>query len=339
MTVVVHAADLHINSPLRRLARHYPGEDWHAPTRDALAHLVTATTDVAADVLVLAGDIADREWYDDDVARLFSEALGLLDDAGVTVVVIDGNHDVACGIRQDVTEPVRRLPPNVVWCDDDAAHTTVLESAGLAVHGRGLPAATVAEDLTRTFPARTPGLVNMGVQHTSLDNRRGGRPCAPTTVEALLDLEYDYWALGHAHTRQVVHSAPWIVFPGNTQGRKATEPGPKGATVVTADPHGVTGVQHLELSSVRWECLTVRCSGHDAPDDVIERTHTELNAAARRLRPGQRLAARIELTEACRSERRAAAVEAGIRSLAGSDPRYLVEEVRTPGASGPRTRP
>ena len=39
---------------------------------------------------------------------------------------------------------------------------------------------------------------------------------------------YDYWALGHVHAHEVLHRAPWVVFPGNTQGRHIRETGRQG---------------------------------------------------------------------------------------------------------------
>ncbi|NDL59444.1 metallophosphoesterase [Phytoactinopolyspora mesophila] len=325
MTVLVHAADLHLNSPLYGLQRHYPNEDWHAPTRQALPDLVTAAVGESADVVVLAGDITDRDWYDDHTARSFREAMTDLHDAGIVVFVIDGNHDAACGFRRDLAGSPDPLPPNVWWFDSGHAHTVVLEELGLAVHGRGLPAAVVAEDLTATFPAGIPGLLNVGIQHTSLDNSRPGQPCAPTTLDALLQRDYQYWALGHVHPREVVRTAPWVVYSGNTQGRTARESGPKGVTVTTAEGERITDVRHRELSLVRWAHLAVAAA--DDVDTTIERTDTELGSVAQLLQDGQRLAVRIEITGGTWSEQRLADVAAAIRDAAGTDPRYLVENI------------
>ena len=43
----------------------------------------------------------------------------------------------------------------------------------------------------------------------------------------------DYWALGHIHKRQIVHEKPYIVYPGNIQGRQIKETGEKGCSLVT----------------------------------------------------------------------------------------------------------
>ena len=54
---------------------------------------------------------------------------------------------------------------------------------------------------------------------------------------------YDYWALGHVHKREIVDGIPWIVFPGNIQGRHIRETGAKGATLVTVEDGRITDVR------------------------------------------------------------------------------------------------
>ena len=54
-------------------------------------------------------------------------------------------------------------------------------------------------------------------------------PCRPgyARVQRL----HEYWALGQVHHREILHQSPWVVFPGNVQGRVTCEkPGAKGAS-------------------------------------------------------------------------------------------------------------
>jgi exonuclease SbcD len=138
------------------------------------------------------------------------------------------------------------------------------------------------------------GALNVGLLHTALDGREGHAPYAPCTLSALVDRGYDYWALGHVHTHEVVHRAPWVVYPGNLQGRHAKELGPKGAVVVTFDHAKVTAVEHRALDVVRWSRVTVDASSAVTLDDVGDAVRRELmlasGAAGERL-----LAARVEL--------------------------------------------
>jgi DNA repair protein SbcD/Mre11 len=74
----------------------------------------------------------------------------------------------------------------------------------------------------------------------------GGRRYAPCTVDDLRRFGYDYWALGHIHAAEIVSRDPWIVFPGNLQGRSVRETGAKGAVRVTVED-GLS-----ENSPTRW---------------------------------------------------------------------------------------
>jgi hypothetical protein len=71
------------------------------------------------------------------------------------------------------------------------------------------------------------------------------------------------------HAREVVAQSPWIVFPGNLQGRGAREPGPKGATVVRAAGGRVASVEHRSLDAVRFETVEADASEAERFDDVL----------------------------------------------------------------------
>jgi DNA repair exonuclease SbcCD nuclease subunit len=76
----------------------------------------------------------------------------------------------------------------------------------------------------------------------------------------------DYWALGHIHRRQYLGEGdPWIVYPGNLQGRspKPSERGPKGAVVVEVKGSTVTRVTPVALDRVRFVAEDVDIDGLD----------------------------------------------------------------------------
>ena len=110
--------------------------------------------------------------------------------------------------------------------------------------------------LVRGYPPPRSGSFNVGVLHTSLDGREGHARYAPTSVAELAARGYDYWALGHVHAYEEVSQDPWMVFPGNLQGRNVRETGPKGAVLVeVADALRVAHVERLVLDEARWAAL------------------------------------------------------------------------------------
>ena len=134
-------------------------------------------------------------------------------------------------------------------------------------------------DLSLRYPEPKRGLFNIGLLHTALEGRAGHASYAPCRLSALVDRGYDYFALGHVHTREVLNEQPWVVFPGNLQGRHARETGPKGATLVTVEHEQVRTVEHRPLDEVRWHVAEADVSDERSLDGVLERVRESLSLA------------------------------------------------------------
>ena len=146
--------------------------------------------------------------------------------------------------------------------------TVVYDDLGVAVHGQSFATRAVSEDLASRYPPPIAGALNVGLLHTALDGRPGHDPYAPTQLGVLTGKGYDYWALGHVHEREVLASDPWVVFPGNLQGRHARETGPKGATVIEVEDGRVRAVEHRVLDVVRWSQIHVDAEDARSVDDA-----------------------------------------------------------------------
>ncbi|MDI3282914.1 DNA repair exonuclease [Polyangium sp. 15x6] len=284
-----HAADIHLDSPLRGLDRYEgaPADKLRGATRRALEALVEACIAEAVDFLLIAGDLYDGDWTDYNTGLFFVRQMARLRDAGIRVFIVRGNHDAKSKIL--------RLPEGVRELSTARAETVLLDDVGVAVHGRGYARAETTEDLAQTYPGPRAGYFNIGLLHTAAEGRDGHAPYAPCRVESLVQKGYDYWALGHVHAREVLHEKPWIVFPGNLQGRHARETGPKGASLVTVEDGRVKSVEHRVLDVARWAACQVDASPARSPDDVLELCRAalsrEVDAAM-----GRGLCARVAVT-------------------------------------------
>jgi DNA repair exonuclease SbcCD nuclease subunit len=285
----VHAADLHLDSPLRGLASYEgaPVERVRGATRRALHNLIDLCLHEQAAFLLLAGDIFDGDWRDFNTGLYFVKELSRLRDAGIAVFMVRGNHDAASEVTRQLT-----LPSHVHEFADDHAGSVVLEQHGVAVHGLSFTRRAMPHSLVPRYPAPVAGALNIGVLHTSADGRPNHGTYAPCHVDELVAKGYDYWALGHVHAHEILHRAPHIVFPGNTQGRHIKESGAKGCVVVRVEAGAVGEVRHVPLDVMRWSLVEVTLAADDGVDELRERAQRAL-AQARASADGRLLAARL----------------------------------------------
>ncbi len=271
----IHAADLHLDSPLRGLDRYAgaPVARLRGATRQALERLVDRALAEPVDFVLLAGDIYDGDWQDFHTGLFFREQMVRLDRGGIRVFIVNGNHDA-----QGVISRQLQLPPNATVFSSRSAETVRIDALAIAVHGRSFPDRAVDEDLVPSYPAPVPGFFNIGLLHTSLSGRAGHDTYAPTDVATLAAKGYDYWALGHVHAREVACDEPRVVFPGNLQGRHANESGPKGCELVRIESGGRIEAEFVALDVVRWSQVTINLDAVATLPALGERLRREFAA-------------------------------------------------------------
>ena len=326
----LHAADLHIDSPLRGLSRYAgaPVERLRNATRRALENLVDLALAERVHFVLLAGDLYDRDWPDFHTGLFFRAQMVRLGRASIQVFFVQGNHDAQGTITRELV-----LPDNVKKFSSRSAETVHLPDLGVAIHGQSFPQREVPEDLVPHYPVAVPGQFNIGLLHTSLTAGGGiHETYAPTTVATLKTKGFDYWALGHVHTRAVVCESPRVVFPGNLQGRHANETGPKGCELV-AVTGGQMETRFVPLDVVRWHQLSVPLDGIDNLAQASQAITAALTQAT--VGAGDRLhALRIHLTgrtalhttEAEQPGTLEAAVHASAQDVAGAE--LWIEQVQ-----------
>ena len=269
----VHAADLHLGSPMRGLSLRddIVSAQFARAIRAAVSALVDRTLTSGARFLVIAGDVYDGAWKDASVGLFFNREVARLDRAGVPVFVLRGNHDAQSIVTQSVP-----LPENVRSFSARSPQTHVLEDLNVALHGQSFADRRAGDNLARGYPAPRPHCFNIGVLHTSLTGRPPHADYAPCSIEDLVSKGYDYWALGHVHQFERVHMDPPIVYPGNLQGRNIRETGAKGAVLVRVEDGHVESIERIVVDQARWMRLDLDIT----PFDTVSDMHVALKAQA-----------------------------------------------------------
>ena len=295
----IHTADVHLDSPLLRLNRYdgAPVEAFRSATRRAFENLVGLAIEKNVDFVLIAGDLYDGECKDMNTPIAFRKCLRELGEHGIDVYIVQGNHDA----QSKVSKAFRLDPPKGTHIFGTRSASTVTFKVGeqeVAIHGQGFATAAVEDNLAADYPDAVAHHFNIGLLHTNCGGSSDHGNYAPSTVAQLVTKNYDYWALGHVHKRQVLHERqPWIGYPGNLQGRSMQETGEKGCSLVTVEGGEVIDVAFHCVDHCRWEAVRIDASecksGREVVSAVMQGIADCLDGIGDRL-----LATRVEVTGA-----------------------------------------
>lgn len=315
----IHAADVHLDSPMRGLEDYVgaPVERLRLATRRAMDNLVELCLSEHVEFLLIAGDLFDTACRDFNSALSVVAQLQRLNRASIPVYLILGNHD-----SRD--EMVRQVPwpDNVTLFEHTRPHTVKHPRLPVAIHGMSYPKREVRENLVPGYPSPSADCFNIGVLHTNADGNPNHDSYAPTSVDELVTKGYDYWALGHVHDRQILSKQPYIAYSGTTQGRHAKELGAKGCLLVTVEDREVTSVEFRETDVVRWYRETIILQPDDDEAALLDRTRQTLRQVTQAA-DGRLAAVRLQFEGRCAVHQQLSRdvtrqqIIANIRGLAG----------------------
>jgi len=249
----IHTADLHLDSPLKSLARRDEALADHVAnaTRTALSRTIDLCLEQQVNALLLAGDIYDSHHPSVASVGFFIREINRLKHAGIRVYSIRGNHDHYAKLANSI-----ELPEHVV---EFSGHKKVdiWAEHGIAFHGVSFREEHAHESALRAFKAPDERYRNIALLHTSLGGSEGHDVYAPCSATQLDSMGFNYWALGHIHKRSVSGQASTIVMPGTPQGRDIGEHGNKSVTLVCMDEHGDCELDEKTVSPIQFERIGI----------------------------------------------------------------------------------
>ncbi len=276
----IHAADIHLDSPLLNLQRYEnaPFDRFRSATRRAFDNLIELAIQQQVAFLLIAGDLFDGDCSDLNTPIYIRRGLEQLAQNDIRVFLIQGNHDAAANVSKAYR---LEFPKNVHRFSTSKPETICLEDQNVAIHGQGFSEREVLDDLSADYPRPIPGMFNLGLLHTNCGGRAGHDPYAPSHPQELTDKRYDYWALGHIHKRQslTIDEACPIWYSGNLQGRQIRETGAKGCQIVTVERGRVSNIEFAAVDVLRWAICDVDTSQCVDSDEVLTATCQNLTAA------------------------------------------------------------
>lgn len=266
----IHAADLHLDSPFRGLTTipEYIFQEVRDSTFHAFDQLVDVAITKQVDFVLLVGDLFDNDKQSLKAQVYLRKGFQRLQQADIQVYLSYGNHDYVLG------NPYRlAFPENVhVFPHETVTHLTYKKNNeelaniyGFSYHHRAVRQ-NKAEEYQMT---REQIPYHIATLHGAIHGNQDHDPYAPFTLQQLQTTSFDYWALGHIHTRTVLSTNPPIIYSGNTQGRHRNETGDKGCYYVKMTPTD-THFEFTSLQSIAFIQMDLDMSDCQTLDDIEE---------------------------------------------------------------------
>lgn len=267
----IHAADLHLDTPFLSIQNF--SKQLQNGLRKSTYSAATKVFDTAirehVDFVLLAGDTYDNTERSLNAQEFLKNQFQRLKDNDVQVYLIYGNHDY---YRNDFS--AIKFPQNV-HIFDDAVSTKFLtahDGTKIGISGFSYYQQHIPEDRIGDFPQRE----NVDYQIGLLHGAQGAQgDYAPFSLDELSSKGYDYWALGHIHKREILQRSPYVVYPGDTQGRNLNETDPKGFYVVSVVNHE-TQMKFVESSTYVWQKADISASPEDTLDSLSQKISANL---------------------------------------------------------------
>lgn len=254
----LHIADVHLDSPFLGLS--FLPSELFGQIKNAIQlsfeKAVNFAIDHDVDLVLLAGDTFDSIHPTPQSKIFFANQIKRLVDRQIQVVMVLGNHDYS-----QIDDLLLNESPyfKIIGSNEQIEQVDFMTKSQYKyrVVGFSYQHNHITEDIIAKYPPKstsiyTIGLAHAGMKQSSVDQNN----YAPFTLNEVKDLNYDYFALGHIHLRQVLSQEPWIVYSGNLQGRHVNEKDAKGFYFGQVDEQSQnTQLQFIDVSPIVWQTV------------------------------------------------------------------------------------
>ncbi len=282
----VHAADLHLDSQFKGFAQSFlngesaPGEiltRLRDCTFASFGRIIDLCIERKVDFLLLAGDIYDVADNSLRAQIRFRDELARLAGAGIPAFVVHGNHDHLGGWRADL-----KYPDTVHIFSGRGAEARPVMRDGreiARIYGFSYPRQAVYKNCATLFRREPDAPFAIALLHCNVGGIEGHENYSPCKLNDLLHRGFDYWALGHVHSRVIMNQTrPCVVYPGCSQGRSVSEAGDKGCFFVSVSDVGDVDLEFVPLSAIRWEKVRASIDGLLDDQELLDKLEESLLA-------------------------------------------------------------
>lgn len=259
MLKMIHAADLHLDSPFAGLTPEQAALR-RQEQRTLLDRLADLANEEQVDLVLLSGDLLDGERVYRETVDALAQALSRI---RCRVFIAPGNHD-PYSAASPYALPI--WPDNVHRFTSSQPERVDIPERNCTVYGAAFTAEQRDDDPLMGFCAEGEG-INLMVLHGNV----AGRDYAPINPAHIAASGLDYLALGHIHQGSGLQKTgdTFWAYPGCPEGRGFDELGEKGVLLVEVEK-GAVSVCFRSLALRRYQVFEVDLSGCADPLSTVE---------------------------------------------------------------------
>ncbi len=256
----LHIADVHLDTSFYS-KKEEVRQKLREGIRNSFQNAINLCIDEKVDALLIAGDLFDNDKLSFKTEQFLLREFNRLKEHNIMVFYANGNHDP--GYKGNRINFIK-WPDNVHVFKDDIINTIDLKNMKgetiAKITSCGHKSKNEGRNLIKDFPIKEDNVPHIGLVHTMIIGARESsnhEKYLPSSKEELEKKNYDYWALGHIHKRQIVSQDANIYYPGNIQGRSPRETGEKGGLLVSLDEREYINIEFRPLAQIQWHNIIV----------------------------------------------------------------------------------
>lgn len=272
----IHTADIHLGrafSDINYTLNQQQKDILKYAHEAALDTLCDYAINNSVDFVLIAGDTFDACEQDLHSRLKLTKVLSRLERNNISVFIICGNHDPASSYTQELefknSEKIHIFGVN-----------TEVKKFTLNKENEQIANIYPFSFETKEFPhspcsilekASDNSLFNIGLIHCDLG---GGQSIyAPCTEKELLELGYDYYALGHIHKP---YQNKNIIYSGTPQGRHSKDEGAHGFRHITIENNSIIKNEFVTCDKIRYINLEYSITDYETELEAIQNLESQL---------------------------------------------------------------
>ncbi|WP_187254480.1 metallophosphoesterase family protein [Alkalicoccus halolimnae] len=270
MVKFIHCADLHLDRPFQIPSGTSPADSrlFREAAYDSFEKICSKAVSENVDFLVISGDLYHHEERSIHAQWFVKTQMERLNEAGISVYIIHGNHDPLLVNNGRVT-----MPGNVfVFGTSGEKYLHEKEGESVYLYGFSYPEKAFTASPLDMYEKASGGDFHIALLHGQEGSGGDHEPYAPFQLQSLKNVGMDYWALGHIHERNELSIDPPVVYPGNIQGAHRKEEGEKGAYLVTILKDKTTDITFFPASRIIWKKINISIEQAETMDDLVKVT-------------------------------------------------------------------